>query len=134
MIKKFQSTPIRSIHRKVERIFSLHPHFLMSIMFLIWVILLGVFCQPMFMPDSKDCKEIMSYMYVVLINMEQPQKLRHFNKKRHLNKFVTITMPFIEKFMSGSISGLIILVELVLNGMLKFVNKFSLISKKMVEF
>ena len=86
------------------------------------------------MPDSKDCKEIMSYMSVVLINMEQLQKLRHFNKKRHLNKFVTITMPFIERFMSGSISGLIILVEQVLNGMLKFVNKFSLIFKKMVEF
>lgn len=86
------------------------------------------------MPDSKDCKEIMSYMYVVLINMEQRQKLRHFNKRRPQNKFVIITMQSIEKSMSGSILVLIILVGLARNGMPKFVRKFSLIFKKMVEF
>lgn len=60
-------------------------------------------------------------------------KLKHCSKRKHPNKYVIIITPFINKSISGSISGLIILVEPVPNGMLKYVRKYSLISIKMVE-
>lgn len=72
-----------------------------------------------------DSKEIMYYMFVVLINMVQLLKLKLYKKIRHLNKFVIIIMLFIKMCMSGLILGLIILGGRVLNGMPKFVKKSS---------
>lgn len=77
------------------------------------------------MPDLKDCKEIMSYISVEQMNMVQPLKLKLYNKRKLLNKFVIFSIQFIRMFMSGLISALITLVELQLNGMKKSVNKFS---------
>jgi phosphotransferase system glucose/maltose/N-acetylglucosamine-specific IIC component len=72
-----------------------------------------------------DSKEIMYFMFVVLINMVQLLKLKLYKKIRHLNKFVIIIMLFIKMFMSGLILGLIISGGRVLNGMRKFVKKSS---------
>lgn len=98
---------------------------LMSIMFLIWAILLDVYYQQMFMPDSKDYKVIMSYMYVEQMNMEQRQKSKPLSKIKHQKKYVTFIIISIKMSMSGSISVLIILVGQARNGIRKFVNKSS---------
>lgn len=97
----------------------------MSIMFLIWAILLDVYYQQMFMPDSKDYKVIMSYMYVEQMNMEQRQKSKPLSKIKHQKKYVTFIIISIKMSMSGSISVLIILVGQARNGIRKFVNKSS---------
>jgi phosphotransferase system glucose/maltose/N-acetylglucosamine-specific IIC component len=79
----------------------------------------------MSMLGLNDSKEIMYFMFVVLINMVQLLKLKLYKKIRHLNKFVIIIMLFIKMFMSGLILGLIISGGRVLNGMRKFVKKSS---------
>lgn len=79
----------------------------------------------MSMLGLNDSKEIMYFMFVVLINMVQLLKLKLYKKIRHLNKFVIIIMLFIKMCMSGLILGLIILGGRVLNGMPKFVKKSS---------
>ena len=79
----------------------------------------------MSMLGLNDSKEIMYFMFVGLINMVQLLKLKLYKKIRHLNKFVIIIMLFIGMCMSGLILGLIILGGRVLNGMLRFVKKFS---------
>lgn len=79
----------------------------------------------MSMLGLNDSKEIMYFMFVVLINMVQLLKLKLYKKIRHLNKFVIIIMLFIKMCMSGLILGLIILGGRVLNGMRKFVKKSS---------
>lgn len=79
----------------------------------------------MSMLGLNDSKEIMYYMFVVLINMVQLLKLKLYKKIRHLNKFVIIIMLFIKMCMSGLILGLIILGGRVLNGMRKFARRFS---------
>ena len=94
-------------------------------MFLIWAILLDVYYQQMFMPDSKDYKVIMSYMYVEQMNMEQRQKSKPLSKIKHQKKYVTFIIISIKMSMSGSISVLIILVGQARNGIRKFVNKSS---------
>lgn len=79
----------------------------------------------MSMLGLNDSKEIMYFMFVVLINMVQLLKLKLYKKIRHLNKFVIIIMLFIKMCMSGLILGLIISGGRVLNGMRKFVKKSS---------
>lgn len=103
----------------------------MLIMYLIWEILLVVFYLQMCMLDLKDYKEIMFFIFVALMNTVLLLKLRHYNKIRHQNKFVTITMQSIKMFMNGLILVLTILVELLLNGIQQYARKYSLIYKKM---
>lgn len=85
------------------------------------------------MPDTKDCKERMYYIYVEQINMEQQPKLKPYKKRKHPKKFVIIIIIFIKTCINGSISVLIILEEQVQIGTLKYVNKFSWMCKKKVR-
>lgn len=67
----------------------------------------------------------MCYMYVVLTNMVQLLRLKHYNKKRRQNKFVIFIIKYMLKFINGLILDLIILEEQVLNGIRKSVRKYS---------
>lgn len=86
------------------------------------------------MLDSKDFKETMYFIFVVLISMVLQPKLRHYNKIKLQNKFVIFTIRFIKMSMTGLTLVLIILEGQVLNGIPKYVKKSFLIFKKMVGF
>lgn len=94
-------------------------------MYLIWVILSVVSYLPMFTPGLKGCKEIMFCTSVEPMNMEQLLKLKPYNKRKLLNKFAIISIPFTEMFTNGLILASITLEELQHNGMQKSVNRFS---------
>jgi hypothetical protein len=86
------------------------------------------------MLDSKDFKETMYFIFVVLISMVLQPKLRHYNKIKLQNKFVISTIRFIKMSMTGLTLVLIILEGQVLNGIPKYAKKSFLIFKKMVGF
>lgn len=94
-------------------------------MFLIWVILLDAFCQQMYMQDFQDFKVTILFISVELINMELQPRLKPFKKEKLQNKSVITIIRYIRVSMSGLILDLITLEELVQNGILKFVSKFS---------
>lgn len=75
----------------------------------------------------------MSFTFAVPMNMVQLHKSRHYNKRRHQDKSAIFIIKFMHKYTNGSISDLIILVEHQLNGIHKFVKKYSSISNKKTE-
>lgn len=106
----------------------------MSITFHIWETLSVVFFPLMFTLVSKNFKALMFYTFVVQTSMEQPLKSRLWRRKRLLEKFVIIIIKFILKFINGLTLVLITLVELQLNGTLKYVKTFSWTLEKRTEF
>lgn len=121
MIKKSHKISIKIFLLKESKTYLLLQLYLTSITYPIWETLSVVFFQLMFIPVSKNCKELMYFIFVELMNMVQQHRSRHYNKKRHQDKFATFITKFMHLFINGLILDLIILEELQHNGILKFV-------------
>ncbi len=121
MNKKSHKILIKIFLFKVLRTYLSRRRCLMSITYLIQEISSVVFFQLMFTPVSKNYKDLMYFTSVELMNMVPQHKSKPYNKKRHQDKFVTFIIKFMHLFINGLILDLIISVELLHNGILKFV-------------
>lgn len=88
-------------------------------MYPIWEISSVVYFQQMSTLDSKNYKDLMYSIFVVLTNMEQQPKSKPWNKKRRLRKFAIIISKFMRKSTNGLILALTTSEEQLLSGILK---------------
>lgn len=100
----------------------------MLTMSLIWEILLDVSFRQMYSHDIVDLLDITPFTYAELMNMEQPQKQKHFKKKFHARKSVISISLSTEIFMNGSILTLTTLAEQQLKSKQSLLKTFSTIA------